>query len=159
MYYATTNEATNDIVGFFESIQISMNSNDDDSINKGIADKNDNLNDAYMNVVNSSRTCLNDCSGVMNYIIGSLGSVLGDSGEFWNIINCGFAKQNLFVLFDQLKNNMGKDFHVIGSLAFCIGILQFLGVIFGLYVMNIWVDNADNKSSDDEEKQKLLDKN
>ena len=159
VYYATTNEATNDIVGFFESIQISMNSNDDDSINKGIADKNNNLNDAYMNVVDSSKTCLNDCSGVMDSIIGSLGSVLGDSGEFWNIINCGFAKQNLFILFEQLKNNMGKDFHVIGSLAFCIGILQFLGVIFGLYVMNIWVDNADNKSSDDEEKQKLLDKN
>ena len=52
-----------------------------------------------------------------------------------------------------------EDFIVVGSLAYCIGILQFLGVIFGLYVMNIWVDNTDNKNYDDEEKQKLLDKN
>ena len=158
VYYATTNEASNAIVGFFESIQISMKSNDKESINKGIADKNDQLNDAYMNVVNSSKKCLNDSNGIKDYIIGPLDSVLGDSKEFWDIINCGFVKQNLFILFDQLKNNMGKDFIVVGSLAYCIGILQFLGVIFGLYVMNIWVDNTDNKSSDDKV-HLLLDKN
>ena len=111
-----------------------------------------------MNVVNSSKKCLNDSNGIKDYIIGPLDSVLGDSKEFWDIINCGFVKQNLFILFDQLKNNMGKDFIVVGSLAFCIGILQFLGVIFGLYVMNIWVDNTDNKSSDDKVNE-LLDKN
>ena len=159
VFYPNTNDAANAIVGFFNSIQTSMKSNDEDSINKGIADKNNKLNDVYMNVVDSSKTCLNDCSNVMNAIIGSLDSFLGDSGEFWNIINCSFVKQNLFILFDQLKNNMGKQFHVIGSLAFCIGVLQFLAVIFGLYVMNIWVDNTDNKSSDDEENQKLLEKN
>jgi hypothetical protein len=114
----------------------------------GVKDKTTALQSLYSEFLRTEVETLNFFESTINDMISEFQEYTGNSGGFFDFVNCKFLGTNVKVILKNLKDNLGSDFYTVGICLIISGCAIGVSIIFTILLIIIINEsvNANNKS-------------